>query len=248
MFNSLFFAGAIARSMDATTPRPLPDGRSTNHELETKARLAETAAALFAERGFNDVTVREICAAARANVAAVNYHYGGKLGLYTQVVRQAIDAMRRTDGGVEPKSRPAEQRLRAYVRAFVQRVTRNDRDSWIHRLMDQELAHPTSALDVIVEQAIRPRLESLGGIVADLLECSPGDERVTRCVASVHAQCLLCVRTAATARLYSKLNLTPALGREMADHIADFSLAGVRALKRQRVARSRSRADRRRAS
>jgi hypothetical protein len=114
--------------------------------------------------------------------------------------------------------------------------------------MDHEIAHPTSALEVIVEQAIRPRLEFLGGIVADLLKCAPGDERVMRCVASVHAQCLLCVRIAATARFYPRLTLTPASGRELADHIADFSLAGIRALKRQRLARSRSRADRRRAS
>ena len=47
--------------------------------------LAE-AARLFAERGFNKVTVREICVAAKANVASVNYHFGDKAGLYKEIV------------------------------------------------------------------------------------------------------------------------------------------------------------------
>ena len=54
----------------------------TGHDLATKERLLREATRLFAERGFKKVTVRDICAAARANVAAVNYHFGGKPGLY----------------------------------------------------------------------------------------------------------------------------------------------------------------------
>ena len=51
-------------------------------DQETRQRLLEAAARLFAARGFTHVTVREICNAANANVAAVNYHFGDKLGLY----------------------------------------------------------------------------------------------------------------------------------------------------------------------
>ena len=50
----------------------------------TRARLLKAAEQLFAERGFRKVTVREICHAAKANVAAVNYHFGDKLGLYRE--------------------------------------------------------------------------------------------------------------------------------------------------------------------
>ena len=63
---------------------------------ETRERLLKTAERLFAERGFKRVTVREICKVARANIASVNYHYGGKLGLYREVMRLAIETMQET--------------------------------------------------------------------------------------------------------------------------------------------------------
>ena len=52
-----------------------------NGDRETRDRLLKASTRLFADRGFKHVTVREICRAARANVAAVNYHFGDKLGL-----------------------------------------------------------------------------------------------------------------------------------------------------------------------
>ena len=56
----------------------------------TRNRIIEHAAALFAERGFEKVTVREICDTASVNVAAVNYHFGDKLELYRAVARSRI--------------------------------------------------------------------------------------------------------------------------------------------------------------
>ena len=52
-----------------------------NADRETRDRLLKSAERLFADRGFRNVTVREICRAAHANVAAVNYHFSDKLGL-----------------------------------------------------------------------------------------------------------------------------------------------------------------------
>lgn len=202
-------------------------------DLQTRQRLLETAAALFSQRGFNNVTVREICSEARANVAAVNYHFRDKFGLYREVVRGAIEAMRGTSEAAREAGAggSAEEKLRTYIEVFLRRVAVNGRDSWIHRLMNHEMTDPTPALDLIVDEAIRPRLEYLSGVIAELLGCSAGDERVMKCVASVQSQCLLAVRTAAAERLYPRLKLTPPSIHELADHIAEFSLAGIRALR-----------------
>jgi AcrR family transcriptional regulator len=65
-------------------------------DQETRERLLKAGTQLFSERGFAKVTVRDICQRARANVAAINYHFAGKDGLYQQIVQAAIEPMRET--------------------------------------------------------------------------------------------------------------------------------------------------------
>ena len=55
----------------------------------TKARLLEAAGEEFAEKGFEGATIRSIIERARANIAAVNYHFGDKERLYIQAVIEA---------------------------------------------------------------------------------------------------------------------------------------------------------------
>lgn len=202
-------------------------------DVETRARLLAAGARLFAERGYGHVTVREICSAAHANIAAVNYHFTGKAGLYTEVVRRAIDTMRGvTAEAVEAgRRRNAEERLRAYVQVFLSRAAAPDADAWIHHIMLRELSEPTEALDRIVEEVVRPRMQYLHTVVAELLGCEVDDARVARCAFSVHAQCMALVNRQIAERL------NPAYGgpdavRAMADHITEFSLAGLWALAR----------------
>ena len=95
-----------------------------NPDPRTRARLLKAAEELFGERGFKKVTVREICRAAKANVASVNYYFGDKLGLYREVLQSAIDGMRATNdhARAEGKGRPPEEQLRRYLRIFLARV------------------------------------------------------------------------------------------------------------------------------
>src|SRR5438094_10078025 len=111
----------------------------------TRERLIAAAARLFGERGFKNVTVREICRAARANVAAVNYHFGDKLGLYREVLQAAIASMQSTTAAARRagKGGTAEEQLRAYIRVYIQQVVGPGREPWISQLLARELADPT---------------------------------------------------------------------------------------------------------
>src|ERR1700722_14461691 len=83
---------------------------------DTRSRLLDAAAAIFAERGYQAATTREICVRARANAAAVNYHFGDKLGLYKAALKSVIGRCQKS--GVETYALSAmapEQALRSFV-------------------------------------------------------------------------------------------------------------------------------------
>jgi AcrR family transcriptional regulator len=201
-----------------------------DRERETRQRLIESATRLFAERGFAKVTVREICRAAGANVAAVNYHFGGKTGLYQEIVRSAIRTMHETTQEIQTlgEGRPPDEQLRIFVRVFLTRVVQA-RDGWIHRFMAHELNDPTPALDMVIKQVIKPRMAYLGSVIAALIGCRPADPRVAHAVMSVQAQCLVLLNDKIASRFHP-FQVTPKRLEQVADHITTFSLAGIKAM------------------
>jgi len=198
-------------------------------EQETRDRLLGEGARLFAARGFARVTVRDICRAADANVAAINYHFRGKQGLYDAVVQAAIDRMQATTDAIIAAGRgqTPEAQLTAYVTIFLTVVTAAGRDNWIHQLMVREITEPTPALDRVVREVLEPRTKYLGSIVASLLGCRADDPRVQRSVMSVQMQTLAAVDQRLPMHRGPR---TPAAVAELADHIARFSLGGIAAL------------------
>jgi AcrR family transcriptional regulator len=201
-------------------------------DLETRERLLAAATRLFAERGFAKVTVRDICRRARANVAAVNYHFHGKSGLYEAVLRSAIHTMRGTTEAAQRAGagRPPDEQLELYIAIFLRRVVEG-RNSWIHGLMMHELSDPTPALDLVVKDVLRPRMAYLSSIIAALIGSPEDDPRVTRCLMSVHAQIqALLVKNPVVDRLSPFGPVTTDSVDALARHISRFSLAGIRAM------------------
>jgi AcrR family transcriptional regulator len=206
---------------------------TVTRDTETRDRLLKAAERLFADRGFKRVTVRDICRAARANVAAVNYHFGDKLGLYREVLQSAIDAMRATNDLARQAGagQSAEEQLRRYIAVFVHRVLGPGTDT-VHKLINREMNDPTPAFDALVEQGVRPRVEYLSGLIAEIIDCAPTDQRVLRCVAGVQVQMIAYLPNPIAARLGFANKPTATNLKEIAEHIAEFSLAGVHAVGR----------------
>ncbi len=199
---------------------------------DTRQRLVDSAARLFADRGFENVTVREICKASNANVAAINYHFGDKAGLYRAVVTYAIGVMQETNEQSQRAGdgQSPEDQIRGFVRVFVGRLASDDNpNAWIHNLMAREMEHPTEALDQVMMLVVQPRLEYLCGIAATYMGLPVSDPRVKRCIVSLQVQCFLVSR-----------RIPPSMERVWGpvmrdvdvavDHIVEFTLGGMRAI------------------
>jgi AcrR family transcriptional regulator len=180
--------------------------------------------------------MRDIAARARVNVAAGNYHYGSKKALYLAVLRAhfaEVQALLRRRGAELPEPRAIRlpraeliRRLRARVRAMLDLLI-GPPPSRHGALMLREMADPTEALAVVVEEFIRPRLEELEAIIARLEPRLEG-EALRRCALSVVAQAVF-YRTTMPALLFMRgercypRTLAPAL----AAHVTEFSLGGM---------------------
>jgi AcrR family transcriptional regulator len=203
-------------------------------DQETRQRLLDAAAQLFAERGFNDVSIRDICSAANANVAAVNYYFHDKWGLYKELLDMIIEDSRAMIEEIHtsPPGTPAEKRLRKYIRGFLRHGLTSDKASWKGRLMGREMIDPTLGLDLFIQGVILPNSVRVGTIVSELMGLPPTDPRVGACVGSVQTQ-IVGYFGPVVKRIVPDLKFTPEVIEGIANHITAFSLAGIRAIAQQ---------------
>ena len=228
-----------------------------NGPVNTRERLLDVAGKLFADKGFAEATVAEICRGAEANIAAVNYHFGSKENLYQEAWRHAHGKALRLsppDGGVAA-SAPAADRLRGRIRGILQRAMAAEGVEF--RIMGQEMAKPTGLLAKIVEEAIRPMRQATERIVIELLggakepgEAAGGaiDPQVLRlCEISIIAPCMMIVRRRHFHGRGAKggngnggmgPEFTPDMLEGMVEHFTSFALAGVAAVKERMKAGS----------
>jgi AcrR family transcriptional regulator len=167
---------------------------------------------------------------AGANVAAVNYHFGDKLGLYTDVLEQSVRAAQiEAVHNALDQTAPPEDILRAVIRARLRGVCRGDLPDWHFRIMVHELAQPTPALAQLINKVSRPIYERLLELIGRIINLPANHEQTRLCTNSVMGQILLYVLAAPLlARVWPELKMTPEQVERIADHIADFSLAYLR--------------------
>ena len=204
---------------------------TVDDSVPTDKRLLEAAGEIFAEHGYRAATVRQICEKAAANIAAVNYYFGDKEGLYKAVLRSVPDNHSKKyppSGGLE-EGAGAEQKLRACVQSLLQRVFDKGRPGWHVKIIARELIEPTRAFDMLLEEVARPIHEEIATIVRTLLGGGASDEAVRLCTLSVLSQCVYYHHARSVIRrLYPQQSYRAEDIERLADHITDFSLGALR--------------------
>ncbi len=212
------------RNLHAVTQAPAQPA------IGTRQRLLEVAAEVFAEHGFHNARIRDICARANANVAAVNYHFRDKMGLYEEVLRHAFLAM---SGGAPagPELADASLRLRAFVTDLMTQLLSEGRTAMYAKLVAREMVDATAAITCVIEDGIRPQTQFLLETVRELLGTEADDQLVRRCASSIIGQCMF-YHTARPAVLQLPLEekLDPDAVEPIASHITAFSLAAIERL------------------
>jgi len=133
---------------------------------ETREKLVSAATRLFAERGLDGVTVREICTAAHVNGALVNYHFRNKEGLY----RECVERIFRQSGGEHVgelvagvrDARSWKDAVRTWVMTFAKALHATEGgESFAGGIYRQEVVHPSDMHPFIMKHYAVPVRDAL---------------------------------------------------------------------------------------
>ncbi|MFR4119705.1 MAG: TetR/AcrR family transcriptional regulator [Bilophila wadsworthia] len=117
--------------MNKTNPPQRPKRAQRSDGRSTRAVVLEAAGKVFAERGFAEATSKEICERAGTNGAAVNYYFGGKEGLYEEVLIEAHRQMLSLEdlNRIITSEATPEEKLRVFLKHII-RTAMNASELW----------------------------------------------------------------------------------------------------------------------
>lgn len=172
--------------------------------VDTRARLIEAAILCFADKGFEGAGIREIAQQAQANSALVQYHFGGKEGLYLAALRHVfergahrVDELPPAPLASEPEARPkALAGVRAHIAAFLRDclcgckfggafTEQLERAALL--LWNREIQSPQPPTRDFIREAIQPYVNHLVGCLR-VLRPDLDEEGLLRMDMSIHAQ------------------------------------------------------------
>ncbi len=195
---------------------------------DARTRLLETAGEIFADKGFRAATVRDICSAAGANIASVNYYFGDKLALYIEAVKHAHCCRFNEPPPSWPAGTAPEHKLHDFVQGMLKHLLDSTRPQWTVKLMMREMVEPSEACRELTEQRIRPMAMVLHSVLAELLPPDVPPMKLHMTAFSVIGQCLFYRTQEPVARQLIGAEKFDALTIEqIAQHITSLMLASL---------------------
>jgi AcrR family transcriptional regulator len=196
----------------------------------TRARILETAGEVFAEKGFEAATIRDICETADVNLAAVNYYFGGKESLYEEALQRAhLRDLHDDNPPVWPKDTPPAVKLKFSIQQLLAQLLSMKDDPWEARLMVREIMNPTPAGKRMLRDRFRQGFQQLQEILDEILPPDMPAHQRHQIGFSILGQCAL---YRALGKVIPLMIEEEELKQhysvdELAEHIAHVSLAAL---------------------
>jgi AcrR family transcriptional regulator len=168
--------------------------------LDTRRKILNAAAEIFAEKGFRGTTVRQICQKANANLAAIKYHFGCKEDLYVETFRYLFgDPDMKEVNQISLDIHTEEQwheRMLEWARLLLSRVSgKKPHDEWRSQLFLWERANPSSVFPVILKEFFMPYRRKLDELLRLGLPENVSDDTLMIWNVATLAQCtVFCTR------------------------------------------------------
>lgn len=213
---------------------------------DIRGHILEVAGAVFAAEGYQNATVRKICAQADVNVAAIHYYFGDKERLYIEAVKNARVLIEKrwplpdwpsesADDAAAMTQAEAEHRLRTFIETFLRRLLYTEPQAWQMRLLLRETLEPTRAGEELVQEGFKPFFEVLVDILRRLIPTGVAESRLHQIGFSIISQCVFYrFHHRMVEMMISADERAEAFQVDsLAEHIYQFSLGALRSLAAQ---------------
>lgn len=145
---------------------------------DTPDRILDAAEVLFVRHGFAATSMRAIASAAEVNLAAANYHFGSKMGLYAAVFHRRIEPINRERllllKSLNESERPLTTRaiLEAFYTPVIDAITAGETPAVMGRLFGE----PAAITKPILEREFGNVARAFQGALAQVLPQLTGEE------------------------------------------------------------------------
>lgn len=208
------------------------DPAGTKNAKSTRARLLRVASEQFAESGFRNTRTQDICQAAGANVAAVNYHFGGKEGLYKAVWDYAVDHAIDKSADVDLSTDQDREWLYHYLRVCVLSVFDTGTSSLLRRLIANEINDPSPISGEVLSEHLAPRIQELEKRLRRMMGPYVTDFQVGCCILAIHSQfSAITINRSARRNLFKNDKPSPEEAERFTREICAFVMGGIRAIR-----------------
>jgi len=195
----------------------------------TRNRILEVAGELFADQGFAETPSKVIAARAEVDLAAINYHFGGRDGLYAAVLVEAHRGLIGADllRGVAEADLSPPEKLHRVISSLVTATTVEG--DWRTRVLAQEILSPSSHLRSALQDELMLKLPLLLGLIADIAGIPVDDPALQRCAISVTAPCAAMLVVGRTASPLAPV-LRSMSDEDLTEHLYRFAIGGLQAI------------------
>ncbi len=156
-----------------------PKGNRTE-SINARSRLVMAALQLFAEKGFEGASTREICDMAEVNISSIRYYFGDKAGLYRAAFTEPMcDSPCHTN--IETYANlPLPEALKLFFGEFLDPLKRGEELRLVMKLHFREMIEPTGAWQQEIDAEIKPQHDALVSLLKQHLELNRIDIDIHR--------------------------------------------------------------------
>ncbi len=159
---------------------------------QTREKILQAACRVFYEKGYAQAECSEVARLAKTSIASINYHFGGKQGLYLQTLVRAHDQIISLEQLQQIGSSAAADPPAAW-RAFFSELIRSTRSGSQKslRIFMREVAAPTEAFSQFLQQQGNFKILAMHRMIAQTTGIAQDSEQAGRLTALIMAPCIL---------------------------------------------------------